>query len=520
MSRINLKNSQQPVDIPGSGVRIRAPGLVGDVVWHGPRASSEVRAETAESPLLAEALREAGLEDRHTLEVNAPTPVRSPVYQRILTTDVAPDEIEIDVPTSANELQFAIYTDEDGITTFQFPAVRPKAQPEAPSRAAGGGQVTYRIPLRQAKGVLGETSQSRFIGGMARKVIKIVMRKALKPVAGKAVFAATQLWEDKYRAEQGFHGGSLEELLTSPVSPRSNLKEISGKNALLFVHGTTSTTVGAFQGLKNFPDVAQELYRRYEGRVFGFNHHTLTKCVAQNAADLYDSLGPGNYTFDIISHSRGGLVARSLLELDAAKMSGLIKSAWSQPQGLNVKVNRSVFVGTPNAATDLADPKDLTKVLNRLAAIIGLLKDAPPVLALGAILSIASGFAQSILEGASDLLEAGLKSLPGLVDMSPGCTFLEDLTNADPARYWGIQAQYRADGRLIAALENKGIDIMFRNKANDLIVPTEGVSQTSTFQLAKLTPPHVSVFEPKDGVNHVNYFYQRLTWDSILGFLK
>lgn len=120
-------------------------------------------------------------------------------------------------------------------------------------------------------------------------------------------------------------------------------------------------------------------------------------------------------------------------------------------------------------------------MLNRLAAIVDCAKDAPPVLLLGAIFS-ASGFAESILGGASDLLEAGLKSLPGLVDMSPRCTFLHDLAHVDPACYWGIQAQYRAEGRLIAALANKGMDIIFRNKANSLIVPTDGVSQTSSLQ--------------------------------------
>jgi hypothetical protein len=36
--------------------------------------------------------------------------------------------------------------------------------------------------------------------------------------------------------------------------------------------------------------------------------------------------------------------------------------------------------------------------------------------------------------------------------------------------------------RLIAALANKGMDIIFRNKANGLIVPTDGVSQTSSLQ--------------------------------------
>jgi hypothetical protein len=103
---------------------------------------------------------------------------------------------------------------------------------------------------------------------------------------------------------------------------------------------------------------------------------------------------------------------------------------------VRVNVNKIVFVGTPNAATDLADPKDVPAILNRLAAIIGLLKDAPPVLALGAVLSIASGLAQSILEGVSDLVDTGLKALPGLVDMSPGSAFLGQPSSPVPNRYW------------------------------------------------------------------------------------
>jgi hypothetical protein len=500
---------------------MRAPGLEGNVVWHGVRRTSDVRGETAESPLLTQALLEAGLEDRDTLEVNAPTPTRPPGYQRILSSDVAPDEIEIDIPVRADELQFAIYTDENGVTTLQFPKASPKAAAIAPSvRAERPNTVTYRIPLRPAKGHPGQESQSRFLGGLARKIIKIVARKALVPLAGKAILAAAALWENRYRAEQGFHSGTFDQLLATPVTPCRDWSMLTGKNVLLFIHGTSSTTSGAFQGLKNFPDVARELYSRYENRVIGFNHHTLTKSVAQNVADLYGELAPGEYTFDIVSHSRGGLVARSLLELDATQMSTLLKSPWSLPYGIRLSVNKIVFVGTPNAATDLADPKDVPAVLNRLAAIIGLLKDAPPVLALGAVLSLASGVAQSILEGISDVGEAGLKSLPGLVDMAPGCALLNCLANADPSRYWAIQAQYRADGRLTSVLENKGLDILFHDKANDLIVPTDGVSQTTGFQLTKLNPPHLWAFKPEDGVNHVNYFYQSATWNNILGFLK
>lgn len=519
-SRVDLNAYPQSITIPESGIRLRAPGLSGDIVWNGPRGSGEVRADTGETPLLADAMAEAELEDRHTLEVNAPTPSRPADYERITADEVAPDELEIDVPAVGDEAQFAIYTDEDGVTTIHFP--NPPAAETGAGATRGPGEFdTFRIELRQPVGEAGTESQSRFVGGLARKVIKVIARKILKPFEGKAVFYAAQLWENKCRSAQGFHDGtSVAQLLQPAPNSYTNWAALAGKKALLFVHGTTSTTAGAFQGLKQFPDVADELYKRYEGRVLGFNHHTLSKCVAENVADLYAALPAGDYNFDIISHSRGGLVARSLVELDATKMGQLIKKSWSLPAGVRVKVNKIVFVGTPNAATDLADPKDIPVVLNRMAAIIGILKDAPPVLALGAVLSMASGVAQAILEGVSDFGAAGLVSLPGLADMAPGCALLGDLANADPNRYWGIQSEYRAQGGLLSVLENKGLDVVFHKKANDLIVPTDGVSQTTGFTLTKLTPPHVWAFQPKDEVNHVNYFYQRPTWDSILNFLN
>ena len=519
-TRIELRTTSQPVQIPESGIQLRAPGLDGSITWNGARGATETRAETTELPLLNEAIAEADLQDRHTLEVNAPTPTRPAGYERITADEVAPDELEINVPAPADESQFVIYTDEDGVTTIHFPNP-PAVAPQARVARAEGEVHTFRIPLRQPVGTPGSESQSRLVGGLARKLIKVVAHKLFKPFEGKAVFLAAELWENKCRAEQGFHSGSSAQQLLQPHSiPYKDWKSLSGNKTLLFIHGTTSSTAGAFQGLQKFPAAIHELYKRYQGRVLGFNHHTLTKCVAQNVVDLYASLGPGDYSFDIISHSRGGLLARSLLELDAIKMGQLIKKTWSLPAGVRVNVNKIVFVGTPNAATDLADPKDIPVVLSRLAAIIGLLKDAPPVLALGAVLSIASGVAQAILEGVSDFAAEGLKSLPGLVDMSPGCAFLDDLANADPSRYWGIQAQYRADGGLLAVLENGGVDLVFHGKPNDLVVPTDGVSQTTGFKLSQLTPPHVWVFKPQDGVNHVNYFYQPATWQSILSFLN
>ena len=513
---VELTATTETVTIPTSGIQIRAPGLSGNIIWSGARGPTETRAETAESPLLNEAIIEAGLDDRHTLEVNAEAPLLPPGYRRITTDEVAPDELEIDIPVRGDESQFVIYTDEDGATTIHFPNP-PTVTPQTGLVRAATVQ-TFKIQLRRSVGAAGTEMQSRFFGGLSRKLIKVVARKLIRPFEGKAIYWAAENWERRYRAAQGFHGGnSAQQLLQSTPIPHNDWKSLSGKKALLFIHGTTSTTAGAFQGLLQFDDAAQKLYRRYQGRVLGFNHHTLTKCVAQNIVDLYTSIPPGDYTFDIISHSRGGLVGRSLLELNATRVGESIEETWNVPAGVSVRINKLIFVGTPNAATDLADPKDIPGILNRLASVIGLLKDAPPVLALGAVLSIASGIAQAILEGVSDLGAEGLKSLPGLVDMSPGCAFLGYLDNPKPDQYWGIQAEYRASGGLLAVLENQGVDIVFHRKANDLVVPTDGVSQTTKF---RLSPEHVFAFGSEGNVNHVNYFYQGATWEKILGFLE
>jgi hypothetical protein len=82
--------------------------------------------------------------------------------------------------------------------------------------------------------------------------------------------------------------------------------------------------------------------------VIGFNHHTLTKSVPQNAVDFFSGMPPGNYQFDVISHSRGGLLARALKELTSVELGQLIDPVWTPPAGVNVQIGKIVLVGTPN----------------------------------------------------------------------------------------------------------------------------------------------------------------------------
>ena len=347
------------------------------------------------------------------------------------------------------------------------------------------------------------------IGAVTHKLIKIIVGKAVEGVVRLGQFAAVKVWENKARASQGFHAGAFSQFLGNPPTSFADWKPFHGKRALLFIHGTTSSTCGAFDGLQLFPETAERLWKAYDGRILGFNHHTLSKRVAENVADFYGDLAanPGSYAFDVITHSRGGLLARALAELADADIGIPSNASWTRPIGVQVAFRRIVFVGTPNAGTDLADPKNLSVTLDRLANAIHLLPDAPLTLALGAVFAVAAYFS-----------ETGLQALPGLVDQSPASPFLTRLnTPKSPSMklggYFGIEAEFHPNGGIASAILDKGVDKLFRGKPNDIIVPTLGVSEVAS---ANLPATHVKKYGADEHVHHTTFFRHRPTWEYIV----
>jgi pimeloyl-ACP methyl ester carboxylesterase len=216
---------------------------------------------------------------------------------------------------------------------------------------------------------------------------------------------------------------------------------------------------------------------------------------------------PGSYEFDVISHSRGGLLARTLKELTPAELGQLVDPVWNPPPGLDVQIGKIVLVGTPNVGTPLANPMDLPEAVSRLASIASSFSQDVAAVGLGALFAIFGG-----------IVEGGLGALPGLEDMNPGNPFLTQLNSAsnDNSPYYGVEADFQPTGGLATAIENNGVDAMFQGVANDLVVPTQGVSNVNGQVLAAT---QVDAYPPTANVYHTDYFYQQGTWDSILGFL-
>jgi pimeloyl-ACP methyl ester carboxylesterase len=485
---------------------------------------------------MSQALAEAGLErENGFLSLEGITPSPAPRMSEGVPERSRHHKILVGTTIASDEVEFAIYRDEDGVVSLHLPIPLPTVNKAVPASVAARSDAQVKVPApvsatqapsaplppthhywiklrppQAAPAGSAAPKQMAMLGGIGGKVIQFVKRKVLGGLEGDAVYLAARAWEALYRKPQGFHGGATAaQLLANPPLPVSDFSPFKNKKTLLFIHGTTSNTTGAFAGLSQFPQPGTQLYQKYANRVIGFNHHTLTKSVAQNAIDFYDGLVAGTYQFDVISHSRGGLLARALKELSPAQLAELADSpGWTPPSGVSVQIDKIMLVGTPDIGTPLADPNDLPKAVSRLASILSSFSQGVAEIGLGALLTIFGG-----------IVEGGIGALPGLEDMDPGSPLLGELNAPplDPAFYFGVEANYQPAGGLARAIGNNGIDALFLGELNDLIVPTLGVSMVKG---QALPSAQVDEYGQETGVYHLNYFYQAGTWAKILQCLS
>jgi hypothetical protein len=163
---------------------------------------------------------------------------------------------------------------------------------------------------------------------------------------------------------------------------------------------------------------------------------------------------------DIITHSRGGLVARSFCEL----------------LNCGESVNNLIFLGTPNCGTDLANPKNWATFADLLvnmtgvdgAELFGRLAGLLAQLSLGGFLSSVPGLLAQSPEAA---IETG--SFLNLLQSSKG--------NRQQVRYGVVCAEFEPTAlvpnlKAIATTSalttaDAGLDAVFQS-ANDLVVNT------------------------------------------------
>src|SRR5687768_5137893 len=187
--------------------------------------------------------------------------------------------------------------------------------PRTTNRTRGGPvQVRFIAPVR----LNGSMTDGGTTRGFVTKVVKAIVIKFTDAAVGAAakllipklaLAFETATWKRK-GLQEGWLTVTSETLASGRLAPG---KPTSTERSLLLLHGTFSNTAAAFAPLakSGFIDGVKALYG---DRIYGFDHFTISRTPAENAAALLEALPEKTFTFDVITHSRGGLVLRTLVE--------------------------------------------------------------------------------------------------------------------------------------------------------------------------------------------------------------
>ncbi len=265
------------------------------------------------------------------------------------------------------------------------------------------------------------------------------------------------------------------------------------------MHGTFSRTDAAFGDLP--PEYVQNICQMYGGRVFSFDHPTLSVDPTQNADWFVRALpGDTNLELDIVCHSRGGLVSRVLAE----------KSSQLPLGSGNLSVRKVIFVATPNAGTLLADTRHVGDFIDTYTNLLNLLPSIGVTDVFQAIIAVLKQFAVATVKG-----------LPGLQSMLPEGDFLHGMNRGqkDRKEYFALASNFEpTDPGLKAFAEDRLLDAVFDAAENDLVVPTAGVYEKNGSGFFPITDRQV--FSAEAGIAHTAFFASASAREKILDWLS
>ncbi|WP_085475606.1 esterase/lipase family protein [Rathayibacter oskolensis] len=455
---------------------------------------------------LTRALEAVGAEHQYTIVLDGlrATSPNADGDSRAPRVAAAPT-IDVSVPSPPSTYgEFLVYVSEDDVVSFHFP--EPTDDSGIGDDLRAPGRTVYRVP----RALVASTAAGRDRGDQTRrwgsriaaKLLKIVffpLRPALRSVGGyfarewestHALHRLRTVTEDDYDSEDAPNVRGAD---------HPEWAAIDGRRALLLLHGTFSTTAGAFRGLP--PGIVGAMARRYAG-ILAFDHPTVSVAPDSNAA-AFEKLVPDglDVELDIVAHSRGGLVARELVRRQVTGV-GL---------GPGVRIRSVTLVATPNAGTALAEFENLSHWVDRAANLVSLIEGPGDVLAI--ILTVVKHLAVGVSDGLTGLTamqapEAGNYLATLNVPESVGSTVFHTIaSDFEPAPGSPF-------GRIA---RDAGLDVVFGGADNDLVVPTEGVSVIPSLQ--EFAPVDPYCFTTDRSIDHSAYFAQREVTEKLTQWL-
>ncbi len=331
-------------------------------------------------------------------------------------------------------------------------------------------ELVQRVPLRN--GSLGATIKM-FVLKVNKKLIDAAVSAGLPAIALKA----EELWWRQRKLAEGWHkiSGAAGGIQLTKAKPG----DLASQRALLFLHGTFSDTVGSFGALLQ-PQVLAALHERYAGRVFGFEHFSVSRSPAENARALLEFLPDREHCFDVVSYSRGGLVLRTLAE----------QSEDFGALGRRFQLNCGILVAVPNSGTPLATRRRWEVTFGLLATLLELL----PTSLLTPLTTAAAFIAHGLVWLAGHITG----DLPGLEAMdadSSTIARLQQCAGAPRANYSAIGANCHPPPNVWQRLLDIGVGGFFAG-ANDLVVPSAGALAVAPSTPRVIPAARVACFGP------------------------
>jgi len=357
--------------------------------------------------------------------------------------------IDLSVVPDSNETYTLAIRHASGALTFHGPDLEiGKRRGRA---AAAPASFRFRVLLRG-----GQDAGAR--RGIVSAAVKLILLKvankivdALLPALATKVEAA--LWKKAGRSEGWF---KLDEasLRSGRLQRGAPSGPVASGRALLFIHGTFSDAASAFKGLAA-TDFFAQVKPLYGEEIYAFDHFTVSKTPEENASALLEDLPNREMSFDVITHSRGGLVLRNLVERRSA-----LGTAASR-----FKLRHAVLVASPNDGTPLATPARWEATVGWFANLLELFPDNPLTFGAGFVANAIVWIAQRAVGG-----------LPGIASMDGAGEMVAELQGPPPppaAGYSALVSNFTATGNILERMADVGVDAFFSG-ANDLVVPSAG----------------------------------------------
>lgn len=430
------------------------------------------------------------------------------------------DRAEISMEVEPNE-SAVLLLEQDGFYSWTLPA---EAESVAVGKELRGARtvapkrrLVFRIDVPSAKSAPAGPSRRGFVKDFIFARIRTFVFK----------FAAHVMVEHGMRfLKRNVHKGfvrisSADPAQWSAVQDLSSLRFATGRPArvLLLVHGTFSSTVGAYGALGSSPwgkAWLEAALANYDA-ILGFDHPTLSENPLENATDLLNELQKIPWSqpphFDVVVHSRGALVFRSLAE------NLLPSSRWP------AQFDRVVFVAGTNGGTLLAEPRNWQQLIdlytNLAVAGCRLIGIIPQAKAVALVLKESiQGLAALLKYCATTAVTEG--KVPGLAAMEPDGAFVRDLNRAQPGQptvattfYCAVTSNFvpqltngqprpkELPARLVTwILEVLAKEVM--KQPNDLVVNTAAMTAID-LEVGNFIKDRLDFGENPD-VYHTNYF--------------